>query len=272
MSVNGVAQRPVLRRAELPAVAQDGDDEFFRRLALVGPAPRVLRDLADAAHALVLRHAAPDRSAPDHSAVPGHSAPAGEEPAGEEPARPASGRPRLPNGRYAPAARAAADAEPAGRETADSEPAGRTAAVRGSIGEAGPADPETEALMEHLGHLAANTLRPGGAEAPAGALVPLALRTVSPVPPAAVPRLIAATSDLVRGLSADPALRPLVRLVPGMLRRATAHRSASDGQAHDVVESLADEARRVLGDPAVCLTSYRESATADRRFHAEAGR
>ncbi|WP_306209028.1 hypothetical protein [Actinoplanes sp. RD1] len=176
-------------------------EQFFRRLAGAArrdPAPRPLRDLAEAAHRLVLRHV-----------VPGP--PAAPEPAGM--------RSRLPNGRYAPT---------------------------------GPAPGD---LLEHLGHLAADAASEGEATAAGGAMVGVAGA------PGSVPVLVPAVTALVRGLHSDPAIRPLLRLVPALVGEAASDRS-------DPVVALAAAARRLLADPVACVAAWTSSATADARFHA----
>ncbi|WP_305786604.1 hypothetical protein [Symbioplanes lichenis] len=169
-------------------------EEFFRRLAGAArrdPAPRPLRDLAEAAHRLVLQHVQP----------------------GPVPAGP---RTRLPNGRYAAT---------------------------------GPAQSD---LLQHLGHLVAEALGEAEATAAAGAMVGLT---------GAVPPLLPAVTALVRGLHADPALRPLLRLVPALVTEAAAERT-------DPVVALAAAARRLLADPVACVAAWTTAATADARFHA----
>src|SRR5579871_5523716 len=81
-----------------------------------------------------------------------------------------------------------------------------------------------DAMMEHLGHAAAEAETEAEAEAFVGALVPLAAGLVK----AAAPHVARATPHLVKGLSkvthqlrGKPATRPLVRAVPTIAARTT---------------------------------------------------
>ena len=255
MTLNGDVADDVRR-----ARPHEGEaDDFFRRLALAArrdPAPRALRDLAVAAHRLILRHASSTAAAPASSPgsaadEPGSAADqpgsAADEPgsaadqprfAADEPGLPPApdgnghtGRPRLPNGRYAPT--------PPHQDEVDA----------------------MAAVMEHLGHLAAEAVSEADALAPAAALVPLALPADRS--PDVVPGLLTAATALTRGLYSDPAIRPLVRLVPGLLRA-----SFAAGAGPDPVAALAAEARRVLADPLACVAGYDRSTAADLRYHA----
>src|SRR5215831_9542466 len=65
-----------------------------------------------------------------------------------------------------------------------------------------------DAMMEHLGHAAAETLSEAEAEALAGAMIPLAGRLVPRAAPAimrATPGLVCGLAGVVRGLRRDPA-------------------------------------------------------------------
>ena len=81
-----------------------------------------------------------------------------------------------------------------------------------------------DAMMEHLGHAAAEAETEAEAEAFVGALVPLAAGLVK----AAAPHVARATPHLVRGLSkvtqtlrGKPATRPLVQTIPTIAARTT---------------------------------------------------
>lgn len=127
--------------------------------------------------------------------------------------------------------------------------------------------------MEHLGHLAFEARRASEADGLVGTMVPLAIWLLPgprrPAMLAAVPRLVRSTTAIVHGLRADPAIRPLVRLVPRILTGALARHGdrASAGGRPDVVETVANEARRVLADPATCVDTYAQSRSADAWFH-----
>jgi hypothetical protein len=137
-----------------------------------------------------------------------------------------------------------------------------------------------DALMEHLGHAAAQARTEAEAEAFLGALVPLAARVV----PRAAPALLRAAPQLIRGIAGaarvlrrDPATRPLLRAMPTVVRR-TAQTLAQQAPQRPVapqqaVRTLARQTAAVVGDPARCAGAFRRSQALDRRYHrAAAGR
>jgi hypothetical protein len=132
-----------------------------------------------------------------------------------------------------------------------------------------------DALMEHLGHAAAEAESEAEAEAFLGALIPIAARLlprVAPVVMRAAPGLIRGISGVARTLRADPATRPLVRAVPTIVRRTVADigRQSARGQAvtpRRAVQTLARQTSRVLSSQAQCAHALRRSAVADRRYH-----
>src|SRR5262245_58857495 len=78
-----------------------------------------------------------------------------------------------------------------------------------------------DALMEHLGHAAAEAESEAEAEAFIGALIPLAARLLPRVAPAimrAAPGLIRGAAGVARTLRRSPATRPLVRTIPTIVR------------------------------------------------------
>jgi hypothetical protein len=133
-----------------------------------------------------------------------------------------------------------------------------------------------DALMEHLGHVAAETHNEAEAEACIGALIPLAARMaprVSPVILRAAPALIPAVATIARNLRRRPITRPLVRAVPTIVRRTVASISHQVGQGNAVpprsaVRTLARETARVLGSPSRTVEAWRRSHTLDSRHHA----
>jgi hypothetical protein len=131
------------------------------------------------------------------------------------------------------------------------------------------------ALMEHYGHAAAEAESEMEAEAFAAALVPLAARLaprVAPLVLRASPQLLRGTTRVVRALRRNPATRPLVRVVPTIMRRTIRDIASQVERGQPVtpqtaVRMLAGETRRVLSDPRTCVHAYRRSRALDRRYH-----
>jgi hypothetical protein len=136
-----------------------------------------------------------------------------------------------------------------------------------------------DAMMEHLGHAAAETHSEAEAEALAGAMIPLAARVVPRAAPAlmrATPGLVCGISGVVHGLRRSPTTRPLVRVVPAIVRRtaATIGQQAARGAPvtpQAAVRTLARQTLRVLGSPQVAAGAFRHSRVMDRRFHRMCG-
>ena len=136
-----------------------------------------------------------------------------------------------------------------------------------------------DAMMEHLGHAAAETHSEAEAEALAGAMVPLAARVVPQAAPAlmrAAPGLVCGLAGVVRTLHRNPATRPLMRTVPAIVRRTAARiaRQASSGvpvTPRAAVRTLAQQTLRLLGSPRQAAQAFRYSQRLDRRFHRAGG-
>ncbi|MFL6258574.1 MAG: hypothetical protein ACJ76Y_02580 [Thermoanaerobaculia bacterium] len=136
-----------------------------------------------------------------------------------------------------------------------------------------------DALMEHLGHAAAEAESEAEAEAFLGALVPLAARLVPRAASAVMrvaPTLIRGVAGAARTLRANPATRPLVRALPTVVRRTTATlaRQAQQGRRvtpQAAVRTLARQTSQVIGSPAQCAQAYRRSRALDRTYHRTAG-
>jgi hypothetical protein len=132
-----------------------------------------------------------------------------------------------------------------------------------------------DAMMEHLGHVAAQTHSEAEAEALAGAMIPLAGRIIPSAAPAlmrATPGLVCGLAGVVRGLRLNPATRPLVRVVPAIVRATAANvgRQSSSGVAvspQSAVRTLAQQTFRVLGSPQRSAQAFRRSRTLDGLFH-----
>ncbi len=132
-----------------------------------------------------------------------------------------------------------------------------------------------DAMMEHLGHAAAEAETEAEAEAFVGALVPLAAGLVK----AAAPHVARATPHLVKGLSkvthqlrGKPATRPLVRAVPTIAARTT--RSLARQVAHGrhitprrAIRTLAGQTAAVLRDPRTRHRVVRHARALDRNYH-----
>jgi hypothetical protein len=136
-----------------------------------------------------------------------------------------------------------------------------------------------DAMMEHLGHAAAETHSEAEAEALAGAMIPLAARIVPRAAPAlmrATPGLVCGISGVVHGLRRSPSTRPLVRVVPAIVRRtaATLAQQAARGAPvtpQAAVRTLARQTLRVLGSPQQSANAFRRSRVLDRHFHRTCG-
>jgi hypothetical protein len=132
-----------------------------------------------------------------------------------------------------------------------------------------------DAMMEHLGHAAAEAETEAEAEAFVGALVPLAAGLVK----RAAPHVARATPHLVRGLSkvthslrGKPATRPLVRAIPTIAARTT--RSLARQVAHGrqitprrAIRTLAGQTAAVLRDPRTRHRVVRHARALDRNYH-----
>jgi hypothetical protein len=134
---------------------------------------------------------------------------------------------------------------------------------------------EVRALMDHIGHVAAEADSDAEAEAFLPALAPLAAKLV----PLAAPHIIRAAPQLIRGITGlgrmlrrRRATRPLVQAIPEVVRQATVAmaREAAAGQPLPppaAVRTLAGQAALVLGDPRRSAAAYRRARAVDRRFH-----
>ena len=132
-----------------------------------------------------------------------------------------------------------------------------------------------DAMMEHLGHAAAEAETEAEAEAFVGALVPLAAGLVK----SAAPHVARATPQLVRGLSkvthtlrGKPSTRPLVQTIPTIAARTT--RSLARQMAHGrpitprrAIRTLAGQTAAVLRDPRTRHRVVRHARALDRNYH-----
>jgi hypothetical protein len=132
-----------------------------------------------------------------------------------------------------------------------------------------------DALMEHLGHAAAQTESEAEAEAFIAALIPLATRLIPRAASAvmrATPQLIRGVTRVTRTLRRNPATRPLVRTMPTVVRRTAASLARQSARGRPVtpqaaLRTLAQQTRRVLSNPRQCARVVQRSRAMDRRFH-----
>jgi hypothetical protein len=229
-------------------------EEFFRRLA--GLASQAVRSplLRQAA-------AAAARSALGGARMPGLGGPAGP-------------RPGAAGGPGAGAAGGAA----LGRVMADLMPRqGRQRELEWELeGEANPIRRVyPAALMEHLGHRAAEAPTRAEAEALMGALAPLAARLVPQAAGAlmrSAPQLARGLAGITQALRANPAMRPLIRTIPRIMQTTAASlaRQAASGQpvtGRGAVGTLADQAARTLANPQRAAAAWQQSRVLDRAYH-----
>jgi hypothetical protein len=132
-----------------------------------------------------------------------------------------------------------------------------------------------DAMMEHLGHAAAEAETEAEAEAFVGALVPLAAGLARK----AAPHIARSTPQLVRGLSTvahtlrrNPSTRELVRVLPTIASRTT--RSLARQVEHGrpitpqrAIRTLAGHTAAVLSSPRTRDHAVRRARVLDRRYH-----
>jgi hypothetical protein len=153
-----------------------------------------------------------------------------------------------------------------------------------------------DAMMEHLGELAAEAESEDEAAEhflpligmAASKLLPVVAKAVAPMAKRALPKiaraLTRATPKLTRGigkvakvLHRNPQTRHLLRAVPGIARRTVghlAHKVARGGHVtpRTAVRTLARQTRRVLGTPQHRVQALRRHNHLERKFHGHVGR
>jgi hypothetical protein len=190
-------------------------------------------------------------------------------------------------GRGPAAAAAAAAARAATAGLWGSPPSGVPLATFGGGPERGIIDGEAEwevshegftaeMLMEHFGHAATEAETEAEAEAFLFPLLPLAAKALMPLGKMALrrvaPQVMRGAVRVMRNLRRNPQTRPLVRMMPTIIRR-TAYdvgRAAQQGRPvtpQTAVRYLSNETRRVLADPRHTVNVYQRSRALDRRFH-----
>jgi hypothetical protein len=152
-----------------------------------------------------------------------------------------------------------------------------------------------DAVMEHLGELAAESESEDEAAEhflplvgmAASKLLPVVAKAVAPTARRILPKvaklIVKATPRLTRGIGTvakalhrHPQTRHLLRVVPGIARRTVgqiAHHAARGGHItpHTAVRTLAHQARRVLGTPRHRAQALRRHNHLERRFHTRGG-
>jgi pyruvate/2-oxoglutarate dehydrogenase complex dihydrolipoamide acyltransferase (E2) component len=133
------------------------------------------------------------------------------------------------------------------------------------------------ALMEHYGHAAAEAESEAEAEAFLFPLIPLAAKLLAPQIGRLVmrraPQLIRGVTRASRILRRNPRTRPLVRVMPTVVRRTVADIGRQTAQRGRPVTpqaasaALARQTQAVLGNPRQCVHAYRRSRRLDRRYH-----
>jgi hypothetical protein len=136
-----------------------------------------------------------------------------------------------------------------------------------------------DAMLEHVGHAMAETPSPAEADALAGSLIPLAAQAApgaAPILMVALPGLVSGLAGMVHGMRGTPSTKPLVRVVPGIVRRTAtvvANQAAQGAPVspQSAVRTLARQTYQVLSRPQTAAQTFRQSQQLDRRFHRAAG-
>jgi hypothetical protein len=143
-------------------------------------------------------------------------------------------------------------------------------------------------VMEHFGHAMAEAESESEAEAFLPLLAPLAFKALRGIAKRAAPhlaktfrrvapRLIRGSARVLRTLRRNPTTRPLVRVLPTIVRRTAADvvRDIQRGRPvtpQRAARQLAGETQRVLASPDQCVRAYRRSNALDRRYHVQCRR
>jgi hypothetical protein len=152
-----------------------------------------------------------------------------------------------------------------------------------------------DALMEHLGELAAEAETEQEAAEhflpligmAASKLLPVVARAIAPAAKKALPRIAKSLTrvtpqltkgigKIARGLHRRPGTRPLLRAVPAIARRTVHSIARQVAQRRPVtprtaVRTLAQQTQRVLSSPRQRASVLRQHQQLDRRFHGRLG-
>ena len=153
-----------------------------------------------------------------------------------------------------------------------------------------------DAMMEHLGELAAEAESEDEAAEhflpligmAASKLLPVVAKAIAPKAKRAIPKIAHAVTKatphltksivkVAKALHRNPQTRHLLKTVPGIARRTVgniAHKVARGGHVtpHAAVRTLARQTRRVLGTPAHRKQALRRHHHLERRLHGRVGR
>jgi hypothetical protein len=132
-----------------------------------------------------------------------------------------------------------------------------------------------DAMMEHLGHAAAEAETEAEAEAFVGALVPLAAglaRKAAPHVARSTPHLVRGLTKVAHTLRRNPTTRQLVRTLPTIASRTTRHLARQVAQGRPVtpsraVRTLARQTAAVLANPRARRHAVRRARALDRHYH-----
>jgi hypothetical protein len=138
-------------------------------------------------------------------------------------------------------------------------------------------------VMEHFGHAMTEAESETEAEAFLPFLAPLAFKALGAIAKRAAPRLLKAvrrvaprlargSSRVLRTLRRDPRTRPLVRMLPTIVRRTAADvvRDTQRGRPvspQRAAQQLAGRTQQVLTSPQQVVRAYQRSRALDRRYH-----
>lgn len=150
-------------------------------------------------------------------------------------------------------------------------------------GEAGP----SAALMEHLGHAAAEAESDGEAFAFLAPLLPMALKALPMASKAlgmgakllpkvaskvakVAPKLIKGVNAAAKSLRTNPATRPLVKALPQIVRRTTADLANQVAQGKPLnpqvaVRALAQQTANILSDPQTAAQTLHRAQSIDQK-------
>jgi hypothetical protein len=143
------------------------------------------------------------------------------------------------------------------------------------------------ALMEHLGHAAAEAETQGESFAFLAPLLPLAAKALPLLAKSVLPKLLPKVAKVVtrvapklfkglkgvaKTLRSNPAGKQLVRTLPQVMQRTVTDiaRQAASGQnvtPQRAVQTLAKQTAQVLGNPRMVVQCVRRAATVDRKYH-----
>lgn len=132
-----------------------------------------------------------------------------------------------------------------------------------------------DAMMEHLGHAAAEAETEAEAEAFIGALVPLAaglVRSAAPAVARSTPQLVRGLASVARTLRRNPTTRQLVQVLPTVASRTTRRlaRDVARGRpitARRAIQTLAGQTAAVLSSPRTRRYTVRRARALDRTYH-----